>query len=83
MAEHESSGGDAPFLSPSVVSSYESSGGDALLTDTTATQPQAAVLSPPVVSRKFVYTLIYLFFRLVNFRRKNIRVKKVVFKTTS
>ena len=32
------------------LESYESSGGDAPLTDTTATLPQATVLSPPAVS---------------------------------
>ena len=61
----ESSGGDAPLTdttatlpqaavlsSPAVseqLESYESSGGDAPL-------PQAAVLSPPVVSKKCVYS---------------------------
>ena len=35
---------------------YINTGGDAPLTDTIATQPQAALLSPPVVSRKFVYS---------------------------
>ena len=34
------------------LESCELSGGDAPLTDTTATQPQAAILSPPVVSEQ-------------------------------
>ena len=34
------------------LESYESSGGDAPLTDTTATLPQATVLSPPAVSKQ-------------------------------
>ena len=35
---------------------YINTGGDAPLTDTTATHPQAALLSPPMVSRKIVYS---------------------------